>query len=79
MIFVGPFSIQEYNLLYISFCVQIDSQSSEIERLFEENSSLSSDYQESLERVATWENQVPLILSAHVLPIWLYPCTSFTG
>ncbi|KAG6415046.1 hypothetical protein SASPL_122447 [Salvia splendens] len=38
--------------------MEIDSQSSEIERLFEENSSLSSDYQESLERVATWENQV---------------------
>ncbi|KAL1558045.1 ciliary rootlet coiled-coil protein 2-like [Salvia divinorum] len=38
--------------------MEIDSQSSEIERLFEENSSLSSDYQESLGRVVTWENQV---------------------
>ncbi|KAK4408575.1 hypothetical protein Sango_0438500 [Sesamum angolense] len=38
--------------------MEIDSQSSEIERLFEENSSLSSAYQESLGLVAQWENQV---------------------
>ncbi|KAL2239758.1 UNVERIFIED_CONTAM: hypothetical protein Sindi_0617000 [Sesamum indicum] len=38
----------------------IDSQSSEIERLFEENSSLSSAYQESMGLVAQWENQSQL-------------------
>ncbi|KAH6836602.1 myosin heavy chain-like protein [Perilla frutescens var. hirtella] len=38
--------------------MEIDSQSSEIERLFEENSSLSSAYQESVGLVARWESQV---------------------
>ncbi|XP_073137583.1 uncharacterized protein [Henckelia pumila] len=38
--------------------MEIDSQSSEIERLFDENSSLTSAYQESLGLVAHWENQV---------------------
>ncbi|XP_071689371.1 uncharacterized protein [Rutidosis leptorrhynchoides] len=38
--------------------LEIDSQSSEIERLFEENSSLSSAYQEATGMVAHWENQV---------------------
>ncbi|XP_057772400.1 uncharacterized protein LOC130991978 isoform X2 [Salvia miltiorrhiza] len=38
--------------------MEIDSQSSEIERLFEENSSLSSAYQESQGLVANWESQV---------------------
>ncbi|CAA0819946.1 myosin heavy chain-related [Striga hermonthica] len=38
--------------------MEIDSQSSEIERLFEENSSLSSSYQESIGLAAQWENQV---------------------
>ncbi|KAI3446838.1 hypothetical protein Pfo_003503 [Paulownia fortunei] len=38
--------------------MEIDSQSSEIERLFEENSSLSSAYQESMGLVAHWENQI---------------------
>ncbi|GAB2274415.1 hypothetical protein Dimus_009183 [Dionaea muscipula] len=37
---------------------EIDSQSSEIERLFEENASLSSAYQEATSLVAHWESQV---------------------
>lgn len=37
---------------------EIDSQSSEIEKLFEENSSLSSAYQDAMSVVAQWENQV---------------------
>ncbi|CAK9133778.1 unnamed protein product [Ilex paraguariensis] len=37
---------------------EIDSQSSEIERLFEENSNLSSAYQDAIGVVAHWENQV---------------------
>ncbi|KAL8525667.1 hypothetical protein ACS0TY_015056 [Phlomoides rotata] len=42
--------------------MEIDSQSSEIERLFEENSSLSSAYQESVGLVTHWENQVKTCL-----------------
>ncbi|KAL6554592.1 hypothetical protein OROHE_007615 [Orobanche hederae] len=42
--------------------MEIDSQSSEIERLFEENSSLSSAYQESMGLAAHWENQVKICL-----------------
>ncbi|KAL8027158.1 hypothetical protein ABFX02_14G077000 [Erythranthe guttata] len=42
--------------------MEIDSQSSEIERLFEENSSLSSAYHESTGLVAHWENQVKVCL-----------------
>lgn len=38
--------------------MEIDSQSSEIERLFEENSNLSSSYQEAMGMVLHWENQV---------------------
>ncbi|KAF5954258.1 hypothetical protein HYC85_007114 [Camellia sinensis] len=38
--------------------MEIDSQSSEIERLFEENSNLSSAYQEATGVVVHWENQV---------------------
>ncbi|KAK9057587.1 hypothetical protein SSX86_022423 [Deinandra increscens subsp. villosa] len=38
--------------------MEIDSQSSEIERLFEENSNLSSAYQEATGMVTLWENQV---------------------
>ncbi|KAL6967591.1 hypothetical protein U1Q18_033400 [Sarracenia purpurea var. burkii] len=38
--------------------MEIDSQSSEIERLFEENSNLSSAYQEATSVVVHWENQV---------------------
>ncbi|KAL7585449.1 hypothetical protein Lser_V15G42425 [Lactuca serriola] len=37
---------------------EIDSQSCEIEKLFEENSNLSSAYQESTSVVVEWENQV---------------------
>ena len=37
---------------------QIDTQSSEIEKLFEENSNLSSAYQEATSVVVQWENQV---------------------
>ncbi|KAG9453082.1 hypothetical protein H6P81_005986 [Aristolochia fimbriata] len=38
--------------------LEIDSQSSEIERLFEENSNLSASYQDAMGVVAQWENQV---------------------
>ncbi|KAI3526173.1 hypothetical protein L1887_05416 [Cichorium endivia] len=38
--------------------MEIDSQSSEIERLFEENSNLSSAYQEATNMISHWENQV---------------------
>ncbi|KAK4777683.1 hypothetical protein SAY87_017870 [Trapa incisa] len=38
--------------------MEIDSQSLEIERLFEENSTLSSSYQEAVGAVVLWENQV---------------------
>ncbi|GMP49205.1 hypothetical protein CsSME_00016261 [Camellia sinensis var. sinensis] len=38
--------------------MEIDSQSSEIEKLFEENSNLSSAYQEATGVVVHWENQV---------------------
>ncbi|KAL8115400.1 uncharacterized protein LOC141667868 isoform X2 [Apium graveolens] len=38
--------------------MEIDSQSSEIERLFEENSNLSAAYQEAMGVVAHWESQV---------------------
>nr|XP_043609380.1 paramyosin [Erigeron canadensis] len=38
--------------------LEIDSQSSELERLFEENSTLSSAYQEATGMLAHWENQV---------------------
>ncbi|KAK8945480.1 hypothetical protein KSP40_PGU015733 [Platanthera guangdongensis] len=37
--------------------MEIDSQSSEIERLFEENSNLSSSHQDALELALQWENQ----------------------
>ena len=37
---------------------QIDSQSSEIEKLFEENSALSASYQEAIDVTVQWENQV---------------------
>lgn len=39
-------------------CFQIDNQSSEIEKLFEENSNLSASYQESINISKQWENQV---------------------
>ncbi|KAJ7947585.1 myosin heavy chain-related [Quillaja saponaria] len=37
---------------------EIDSQSTEIERLFEENSNISSSYQEAMGVAMRWENQV---------------------
>ncbi|KAK9279501.1 hypothetical protein L1049_013180 [Liquidambar formosana] len=38
--------------------MEIDSQSSEIEKLFEENSNLSSSYQEAMGMAVHWESQV---------------------
>ncbi|TKY48389.1 hypothetical protein E2542_SST25807 [Spatholobus suberectus] len=38
--------------------MEIDSQSTEIEKLFEENSNLSNSYQEAIGAAARWENQV---------------------
>ncbi|OVA17773.1 hypothetical protein BVC80_1835g154 [Macleaya cordata] len=38
--------------------LEIDSQSSEIERLFEENSNLSASYEDAMGVVAQWENKV---------------------
>lgn len=53
------FELYVSNVDYIFYCVrQIDSQSSEIEKLFEENSSLSTSYQESIAITVQWENQV---------------------
>lgn len=40
---------------------QIDNQSSEIESLFEENSSLSTSYQEAIGVAQHWENQVSML------------------
>ena len=50
--------LHEIYELYVLICIQIDSQSTEIERLFEENSNLSSAYQEATGMVSHWENQV---------------------
>ncbi|PIA54579.1 hypothetical protein AQUCO_00900860v1 [Aquilegia coerulea] len=38
--------------------MEVDTQSSEIERLFEENSSISTSYEEAVAVVVQWENQV---------------------
>ncbi|KAJ0987825.1 hypothetical protein J5N97_006181 [Dioscorea zingiberensis] len=38
--------------------MEIDSQSSEIERLFEENSNMTTSYQEAMSVAMQWENQV---------------------
>ncbi|KAJ4978285.1 hypothetical protein NE237_009065 [Protea cynaroides] len=38
--------------------IEIDSQSSEIERLFEENSNLTASYEDAMGVVVQWENQV---------------------
>ncbi|XP_028775694.1 uncharacterized protein LOC114732564 [Neltuma alba] len=38
--------------------MEIDSQSTEIERLFEENSSISTSYEEAIGAAMRWENQV---------------------
>lgn len=42
---------------------QIDSQSSEIERLFEENSTLSNSYHEAVGIGVHWENQVLIVVN----------------
>ncbi|KAJ3700672.1 hypothetical protein LUZ61_004377 [Rhynchospora tenuis] len=42
----------------LKLLTEIDSQSSEIEKLFEENSSLSSSYEEAMAVAKQWENQV---------------------
>ncbi|KAG6526203.1 hypothetical protein ZIOFF_016184 [Zingiber officinale] len=49
--------------------MEIDSQSSEIERLFEDNSNLSASYQEAMETAMQWESQLmngKLIMSEEV-------------
>lgn len=46
------------HFLSLFLFLQIDSQSSEIESLFEENSTLSSSYQDALQVARQWENQV---------------------
>ncbi|XP_039145118.1 uncharacterized protein LOC120282378 [Dioscorea cayenensis subsp. rotundata] len=38
--------------------MEIDSQSSEIERLFEENSNMATSYQDAMSAAMQWENQV---------------------
>lgn len=45
-------------VILILLCWQIDSQSSEIEKLFEENSALSTSYEEAMAVTKQWENQV---------------------
>ncbi|OAY57827.1 myosin-16 isoform X1 [Manihot esculenta] len=42
---------------------EIDSQSTEIEKLFEENSNISSSYQEAISAAKQWENQLKDCLS----------------
>ena len=49
-----------YEVIGLTSCWQIDSQSTEIERLFEENSDLSNSYQEAVGAAARWENQVTI-------------------
>ena len=50
---------------------QIDSQSSEIEKLFEENSNLSSSYQEARGIAMQWENQVIFgVWSSAIFVFW---------
>ncbi|TVU47614.1 hypothetical protein EJB05_07220 [Eragrostis curvula] len=44
---------------------EIDSQSSEIEKLFEENSALSTSYEEAMAVTKQWENQVRECLKQH--------------
>ena len=44
--------------IFTHYVFQIDNQSSEIEKLFEENSNLSASYQESINISKQWENQV---------------------
>lgn len=53
------FELCKSQMLVAFYCVgQIDSQSSEIEKLFEENSALSTSYQEAIAITVQWENQV---------------------
>lgn len=53
------FELCKSQMLVVFFFVgQIDSQSSEIEKLFEENSALSTSYQEAIAITVQWENQV---------------------
>ncbi|CAN8301372.1 unnamed protein product [Cochlearia groenlandica] len=46
--------------------MEIDNQSSEIEKLFEENSNLSTSYQESINMSTQWENQVKECLKKNI-------------
>jgi myosin heavy subunit len=46
--------------------MEIDNQSSEIEKLFEENSNISASYQESINISKQWENQVKECLKQNV-------------
>lgn len=45
-------------IIFTHYVFQIDNQSSEIEKLFEENSNLWASYQESINISKQWENQV---------------------
>lgn len=51
-------AVERFEISRQKLLMEIDSQSSEIERLFEENSNLSSAYQEAMGVVAHWESQV---------------------
>jgi predicted RNase H-like nuclease (RuvC/YqgF family) len=54
-------TIKKFPKLLLNFFYrvqQIDSQSTEIENLFEENSTLSTSYQEAMSVTMQWENQV---------------------
>ncbi|XP_021894608.1 centrosomal protein of 164 kDa [Carica papaya] len=52
------FAIERLESSRQKLLIEIDSQSSEIERLFEENTNLSSSYQEAIGIAKHWENQV---------------------
>jgi hypothetical protein len=64
LIFTLHFSvyIPSDRVVGLSSCWKIDSQSTEIERLFEENSNLSNSYQVAIGAAARWENQVTIII-----------------
>ncbi|WZZ21631.1 hypothetical protein YC2023_123018 [Brassica napus] len=53
-------------IIFTHYVFQIDNQSSEIEKLFEENSNLSASYQESINISKQWENQVKECLKQNV-------------
>lgn len=64
----------------MGYIFQIDNQSSEIEKLFEENSNLSASYQESINISKQWENQVSIsvILSEKQFPgIFILICNKW--